>query len=724
MAALLRSLTILCAVGAAVALFVQELFGQWLLPFLTSNTLTLDNRRRIIIGMAATAVVWGLVGFIFWIRGKAIDRFARICAPGLLLPFVPALCTKEAWPAPLKLTIFIALFLLLAERLYRMALAAIAEPPAMPSVFGGDVPRRPPRLGPERWGAAVGALTAPRHWLPEGRWRRWLPLVLVLLGVVGYAVYMSVFTLFMHGRFQTYNFDLGQYDNIFWSALHGHPMRDTPLGFDKNWEQLRGHAELSVFFFLPIYAIHANASTLLVLQSCVIAVGAIPLYRFVSRRLPRAYAVVIAYAYLLYPPTHGLQFYDFHMQPIAMVFVLLVIDFMDERRWVLCGIAFAVALGCREDISVGLAILGTILALSGYRVRAGLVMAVVATIYFAVMRFIIMPSFGAWGFQDAYKDLLPAGARNFGGIIATMISNPLFTLGTLLTAEKLRYALQILLPLALLPVRRSWLVVSIIPGAIFTLLTTDYNPTIDIGFQYSGHFPGYIFPAAALAIASYGPEGIGLVRRRAALFALITGTVICGVFWGAIPPRDMIHGGFNMLPMRAPTAQERQKHKDLVELHNMIPKDASVAMSEAEMTHVSRDVMRGLRDTNDADYILYGIHSGYAGAHNAERALASGEYEKIAERPGLALLKRKAKKAPSPPPPPLQHVPIGPNAPPPIGPPPPPTGPLPAPRAPVLGPPAPFGPGKTPPPPGRPYGQQMLKGGPGAAGAAGRAIGR
>ena len=137
------------------------------------------------------------------------------------------------------------------------------------------------------------------------------------------------------------------------------------------------------------------------------------------------------------------------MQPIAMVFVLLVIDFVDERRYVLCGIAFAIALACREDISVGLAILGAFLALSGHRVRAGLVMAVVATVYFIVLRFIIMPSFGAWGFQDAYKELLPQGARNFGGIIATMISNPLFTLGTLLTAEKLRYALQILLPVAL-----------------------------------------------------------------------------------------------------------------------------------------------------------------------------------------------------------------------------------------------------------------------------------
>jgi uncharacterized membrane protein len=706
MAAMLRSLTLLCTVGAAAALFVQELLGQWLLPFLTSNTLTMANRQRVIIAMGATALVTGLIAFVLWMRGKSIDRFARICAPGLLLPFVPPLCTKEAWPATVKLTIFIALFLLLAERLFRVALTALAEPPRMPSVFGGDPVRRLPAAPDPRAGAAVGGLRAPRRWLPEGRWRRWLPVVLVGLGVVGYATYMSVFTLFMHGRFQTYNFDLGQYDNVFWSTLHGHPLRDTPLGFDKNWEELRGHADLAVFFFLPFYALRPTASTLLVLQSCAIAVGAIPLYRFAARRLPRPYAVAITFAYLLYPPTHGLQFYDFHMQPMAMPFVLMVIDFVDERRYVLCAIAFTIAIACREDISVGLAILGTFLAMSGHRVRAGMVMAVVATIFFAVMRFVIMPSFGAWGFQDAYKDLLPQGARSFGGIIATMISNPLFTLGTLLTAEKLRYALQILLPLALLPVRRSWLVVSIVPGSIFTLLTTDYNPTIDIGFQYSAHFVGYIFPAAALAIAAYGAEGKGLVRRRAALLTMVTGTVICGVFWGAIPPRDSIHGGFNTMSMRAPNAAERQKHKDLVELHNMIPKDASVAVSEAEMPHVSRDVMRGLRDGYDADYILYGVHSGFGGGHNAERALASGEYEKIAERPGLALLKRKGKAPPAPAPAPQPAK---------NGPPPPPVGPFPA----------PFKAAPTPPPASTPSGSPSWRTRPpappsGAAGAKAR----
>src|SRR5207302_8572459 len=75
----------------------------------------------------------------------------------------------------------------------------------------------------------------------------------------------------------------------------------------------------------------------------------------------------------------------------------------------------------------------------------------------------------------------------------------------------------------------------------------------------------------------------------------------------------------------------------------------AVAVSEAEMPHLSRLKMRGLRDTIDADYILYSIGSGYYGGTNGERALASGQFEKLAERPGLVLLRRTT-AAPAPPP--------------------------------------------------------------------------
>ena len=196
--------------------------------------------------------------------------------------------------------------------------------------------------------------------------------------------------------------------------------------------------------------------------------------------------------------------------------MLFVIDLVDDRRYWLCALAFIIAVGCREDVSVGLAILGACLALSGHRLVPGLVIAVTGAAYFVVIRFIVMPSFGGWGFQDIYKDLMPAGARSFGGIIATLVSNPIFTFLSLATSEKLRYMLQILLPLAFLPVRRSYLIASIVPGSIFTILTTRYPPTIDIGFQYSAHFTSYVFTAAVAASPSWADEA-DLIRRRAAL---------------------------------------------------------------------------------------------------------------------------------------------------------------------------------------------------------------
>ncbi len=643
MAIILRALTLLGLVGASCAMFVQELMGDWVGQFVTGNTMTLPNRTRLLVGMAAGAAAAILIGLlVLWRKDtRRLHRLAHLLAPLILIGLVPQLTDAAAWSNPLDIGLVVGAFVLLIERLFRMAWLALAETPTGNAAIADGYPQ---------WWKAT---------LPP-RLRRWLPSLLVVAGAIAYGIYFSVFTLRMHGRFQTYNFDLGQYDNLFWNLLHGYPLRMSPLGLDKNWTDLRNHADLSVFFFIPFYAIKPGASTLLVMQSFVLGLGAIPVYRFAARRLPRAYAAVIAFCYLLYPPMHGMQFYDFHMQPIASTFVLFTIDFVDERRYWLCALAFAIAITCREDISVGLAILGAFLMLTGYRVFPGLVIAVVATIYFVLMRFVIMPSFGGWGFQDIYKDLFPQGAPNFGGVIATLVSNPIYTLKSLMTPEKLRYLLQILVPLAFLPIRRGYLAVSLVAGSIFTLLTTKYPPTIDIGFQYSAHFFPYVFSALTLVIAGYGPEKVGLSRRRAALTALAVATTMAGVFWGAVPPRNSVHGGFSMMTMQQPSAADRQKDKYIKELHAMVPPDASLGIGEAEMTHVSHLKMKGLRDSLDVDWIIYSPGS------NGDRALTNGEFDKITERPGgLMLLKRKPKTAMPAPGAPTQPILTAPPAPPP-----------------------------------------------------------
>ena len=204
---------------------------------------------------------------------------------------------------------------------------------------------------------------------------------LIALAVVGaalfYALYMSRYTVYSHRRFQTYNFDLGQYDNIFWNcaawaplALHAArriqglelDLRDTPI------------CRCSSCF--PSTRFGRNAETLLIMQAFILGLGAIPIYLFAARRFAPLYAAVLAICYLLYPPLHGANFYDFHLQPLAATFVLFTIYFVDARRWVWC-IAFVIV------PSVSRRHLGrprharALSGPNGHRPRAGIVIAVV-----------------------------------------------------------------------------------------------------------------------------------------------------------------------------------------------------------------------------------------------------------------------------------------------------------------------------------------------------------
>jgi uncharacterized membrane protein len=378
------------------------------------------------------------------------------------------------------------------------------------------------------------------------------------------------------------------------------------------------------------------------MQSCILALGAIPIYLFAVRRIAPSQAAALAVCYLLYPPLQGSNLYDFHMQPIASTFVLFTIFFLDLERWVPCALSFLVAVNCREDISVGLTMLGLYSVLTGYRVKAGAVMAVVGTLYFVALRFVIMPHFGPSWFSDIYKDLYPEpnGPHSYGGVIYTLATNPIYVFRTLLSEEKLGYFLQIAAPVAFMPMRRAYLLPALLPGTLFTLLTTAYPPTIDIAFQYSGHFTPYLFMATAAALGAYRREARAPVRLPAAVIAMGMATLLCTIQWGAVPPHGPVKGGFVWHTYSPPTPADIQKAKDLAAVAATIPADAKFAVSEEELPHVSGrlNVMTLKYDTGHADYLLYGSNSN--GSSVAQRALSSGEYVEQTRRGEIVLLKR------------------------------------------------------------------------------------
>ena len=634
---LVRSVVLLAVAGASVALCAGQLLNGRLTGFVSANGLNHHGRNLLLVALGlGAAVVASGAAVMYALRQSAegITRIARVAhfsAPLVLLGALPAFLTLDAWPDALKFALSASVFLLGLEPLFRLHFSTYSEIATLP------IGARMAAIA-NRCRAVIPA--SGRAFLPK-----WGPALLVGAMSAFYIGYMSFYTVRNHHRFNTFTWDLGQLNNQFYNFLHGHPFRCTALIREGNWSELRNHAEAVMFFLLPIYALHPAAETLLVLQAVLLGLAGIFLYRFAARRLSRAMAVTLTAAYYLYPPLHGAQFFDIHFQPVAAAFLLAAIDCFDSRRMRWFAVFFGLAILCREDISIGTAVFGLFLILTGHRPRAGAIIVAISLTYFVLLRFVIMPAVGTWGFAEHYHQLFPEGERTFGGIIKTIVTNPVYTFTTLLAAEKLRYMLQILVPVAFLPLRRLHLALSILPGAYFTILTTGYGPTLDIGYQYSGYFIPYIFPAAALALAGLARSEIdvaGIARRRAAIATLAMATLVTTTQWGAIPPRQSFHSSYGLISFEAPTAEMKQRLHDIHELEAMVPREAVLAISDREMPHVANrleswNVSVGFEG---ADYILYGtVNAIPPDMLQVNAAIAAG-YTRLAERPGLVLLKK------------------------------------------------------------------------------------
>jgi uncharacterized membrane protein len=603
----------LCA--ASVALFVWQVTDERTVEFLNQNMLRAIPRQALFGTMLGAAVGTGALtlGYFSIARDHRLDvqRFTRVAAPLMLLGFVPAVAMRAMWD-PLSTAIAVVAFTLVTERLLRSMLQEVALATQASTEIGfSAVTARPRRI----------ALAA------------------TALGSIVYAVYTSIYTIFDYRRFAPPASELAQYDNVFFSTLHLHPFRCAPLGLVSDWQYLGKHAVLSVFAFLPFYAVRPGPETLLVLRACVLGLGAIPVYLFAARRMQPLHACILAICYLLYPPLHSLNFHAFSLQPLAATFLLFGILWVDSKRWIPAAIAFALAVGCGENAALGLVVLGLFLLVSAYRTTAGAVIAAVAACYLLLVKLVVVPHFAStWSAEARSLAANTDELQGFGEFVKTLASNPAYVIRNALTPDKLGYLLQLLAPVALFPVRRAYLLPAIVPGTLLVLAGAKSSGAIDLDLPHSEHFVPYVFAASAVALGSYRSGPLGRVRFSAAMAALAVGTLLCTIHWGAFPPHP--GQGFLKASFASPSPIDEKRANDLAELSSMIPPDATYGVSDQEMAHVSKRLtVRPLKHQPPPDYILYGVDG--ADAPIAGAALTRGEYLQVASRTGLALLKRK-----------------------------------------------------------------------------------
>lgn len=615
-----RAVVLTFLLGLASVVFLRLSFHSgWLVEFLQNNQLPMKARDHLLLQMLAGGVLTaGLSGaWIYWNRQSPsaiarLERLAWFLSPLILLPALPVFFAHEVWKENHQVLLPLVLFAgLLCEFFVTHALQHV--PPSVHSFWA--------RLKPDPSQFAKLPAFLYRH--------RYL--LLVLTAALAYGAFMSFYTIRWHHRLGTAIFDLGINNNLFTGGLHG-VFNHSPIIFPEDPSKyVANHVKVGLYIFLPIYALYPHPETLLSIQSVSLGLGALPLFLFARRRIPEWSACLLALCYLCYYPMHGANFYEMKEPPTAAAFILTTIWAMDAGKFKTGWVFFFLGMFMREDMPIPLAVIGAFFLLSGHRVRTGLSMAVIATSWFLILRFKIMTDAGAWWFPSMYKGLWSEPARGFHSVLKTLASNPTYVLQHIFVEKKFWYILHLMTPLLFVSARRWYLWAAFIPGAILTLLITDYNPPILFSFQYVMYWAPYLFITAALALHVLQKEDRARqARSSGVLSGIVLASLVLTYNYGAFPRRDhALTSGYHKITFS--WNEEHQKnYEDVQALLRDIPAEASVAATERVGAHLSGRLLFYTlrRGTHGAEYLV-AQESGLRLDKTREvlfQALDSGEY--------------------------------------------------------------------------------------------------
>ena len=179
--------------------------------------------------------------------------------------------------------------------------------------------------------------------------------LLVYFMVIVYAVVFSYVTILKHDLFRSYAWDFGNYNQALWTTLNGGKLfYFTPeLYIIPSGGFFGLHVSPLLFLILPLYAVWQTPETLFALQSFVIALGAVPLYFFTKNSLSnRLSGLVFSAVYLLYPPLHGANWFDFHLQAFLPVFMFSALFYLKKEKWLKHYFFLVLALAIAESVSL------------------------------------------------------------------------------------------------------------------------------------------------------------------------------------------------------------------------------------------------------------------------------------------------------------------------------------------------------------------------------------
>ena len=126
------------------------------------------------------------------------------------------------------------------------------------------------------------------------------------------------------------------------------------------------HVEPIYFVLAPIYALWQQPETILILQTIILALGALPVFWLARDRL-RSHLAGVAFAavYLLFPGLEAANMWEFHAVALAAPLLLFAFYFGQKGRWGLLWLFALLAMATKEEVSLSVLVMGFCFAVWG-----------------------------------------------------------------------------------------------------------------------------------------------------------------------------------------------------------------------------------------------------------------------------------------------------------------------------------------------------------------------
>ena len=472
------------------------------------------------------------------------------------------------------------------------------------------------------------------------------------LAVFAYTLIFSAFTILKNYTFLTSGLDLGVYNQAFWTTLFEgkffYGTADLPFNPTGRFagDFFGTHFSPVMFLLLPFYAIYPSVEILLVIQSVVLGLGAIPIYWMTRDKLSKNTALLVSLLYLAYPAVHYVNINDFHIEALTSTFFLFAVCYLEHEKWGRFFTFIILAMSTIEFapiIALFVAFYGLILySRKRFKGQRNALRYLAFAILIAALWFIL--GLEMKDFFNPYTNPVPF---TWSHLLSDPASISYYTFQN--WGSKVFYVICFLGPLAFVPLLAPAPLVMALPWIGAGFISSFYG-YYGIYYQYSAFVIPFVFVALIKAVERLVSNGNFSPKSVKKLFTvLFLSTIIFGLYLPVAPGTPWIY--------QLPVPNERTEL-----LHGMlalIPQNASVLTDTDIFPHVSSRsnaylyIPSTLLSDITIDYVLTDTNSSWSNwtapilpgekispLTFALKGLEDGEYGILGSAKGILLLKK------------------------------------------------------------------------------------